>query len=480
MPILDDQGRIFGVVNVIDALVVLLVLAVAVAGVALLTGSGGTQPQPDTETRYATVNIGSAPDFIANAVSVGDEMTAKGGTLTITDILRTAAGENAQHMVARVKITGPSAGDAVTFNGKPLRLNRGITISTARYQVAGPIVDVGTKRSSLLVNRSTRFVTVEVGSVADSVARELTRGDVLNSRRGAVRITDVYSAPTGRSSQFVVLRTRVNRTVVHEPGISLGPHVAVGRSMTLRGEDVEVSGTITAVTQATAASGEGSIERLSTRSIPVVLETTVSELTATRLSTGRSIADGGTVRTTIESIDGYPTEGDQTHLIIGATVTALKSGGQPTFAGRVIDEGTSLPVWTRTTMLSPQVTTVGSTSLPGDEDTTTVVIGIRNVGPWVARSLYPGMTETVRETAIARVTGVRISPAEITITNDSTGRVRVLEHPTRKDVELTVELQTRETSYGTFFHGRELKINRRIDLSFDRVQVSGRVKSISG
>jgi hypothetical protein len=46
MDILDEQGRIFGRVNIIDALVVLFALAVIVAGAALVFGGGGTDDQP--------------------------------------------------------------------------------------------------------------------------------------------------------------------------------------------------------------------------------------------------------------------------------------------------------------------------------------------------------------------------------------------------------------------------------------------------
>jgi hypothetical protein len=38
MEVIDEEGRLFGAVNVVDALVVLLVLAVVVAGAALVFG----------------------------------------------------------------------------------------------------------------------------------------------------------------------------------------------------------------------------------------------------------------------------------------------------------------------------------------------------------------------------------------------------------------------------------------------------------
>jgi len=64
MPIIDEEGQLFGTVNVVDALVVLLFLVFGLAGTALvLDGSGGSLD----ETRYATLNLPDPnPDMWSN------------------------------------------------------------------------------------------------------------------------------------------------------------------------------------------------------------------------------------------------------------------------------------------------------------------------------------------------------------------------------------------------------------------------------
>ena len=52
--IIDDEGRLFGTGNVVDALVVLLVVAVVVAGAALVFG-GNSEPEPDIGTTYSNL-----------------------------------------------------------------------------------------------------------------------------------------------------------------------------------------------------------------------------------------------------------------------------------------------------------------------------------------------------------------------------------------------------------------------------------------
>jgi hypothetical protein len=68
MGLIDERGRLFGRVNVIDALVVLLAVAVVAAGVALVAGGAGnpvgrsiTRPAPTLTRRSRPSNSGPTP-----------------------------------------------------------------------------------------------------------------------------------------------------------------------------------------------------------------------------------------------------------------------------------------------------------------------------------------------------------------------------------------------------------------------------------
>jgi hypothetical protein len=50
MDLIDDRGRLFGRVNVVDALVVLFVLAIVAAGTALVLGGGDAAPASPSPT----------------------------------------------------------------------------------------------------------------------------------------------------------------------------------------------------------------------------------------------------------------------------------------------------------------------------------------------------------------------------------------------------------------------------------------------
>lgn len=143
MELIDDEGNLFGIVNVVDALVVLLVLAVGVAGVALVF-SGDDEPAPDIETTHATLDLGSQPAYVVDAINEGDTHAPDGNSeLTITDVHLTPRGSDIG-VTLRVELEGEvTDGGAIGYANAPPRLGRTLAIETPRYEVDGQIREVG-------------------------------------------------------------------------------------------------------------------------------------------------------------------------------------------------------------------------------------------------------------------------------------------------------------------------------------------------
>lgn len=80
MELLDEEGNLFGVVNVIDALVVLFVLAVIAAGAALVFGDDGGDAGPTVESTHVPLDFGQQPTYIASEINAGDVHTASEGS----------------------------------------------------------------------------------------------------------------------------------------------------------------------------------------------------------------------------------------------------------------------------------------------------------------------------------------------------------------------------------------------------------------
>lgn len=174
MNVLDEDGDLFGVLNVIDALVGLLVIAVAVAGASLLLESPlaiiatvlaiivgmvaviNVIPDPDTSTNGpqtmtlpATLDLGAQPRAIIQELSVGDtDSPTTSSTIEITDI-HVAPNESeteAARVLLGVTLQGPPATsetDTIAYGGHPPRVGRNLTIETASYEVTGTLRDIG-------------------------------------------------------------------------------------------------------------------------------------------------------------------------------------------------------------------------------------------------------------------------------------------------------------------------------------------------
>ena len=226
MPLIDDEGNLFGVVNVIDALAVVLLLAVVVAGIAIVTSGGdrGGPGEPE-ETRYAPIELGQQPDYVINRLEVGDVATVSetGATLTVTDVYvtpspmdepgnETAELENetvatatevdnettsavdaattetpgaTEHHVqpfVTIKVAAEGEpleddpeGEAFFVNDEPLLLGHDLELNMGSYVTNGTITDLG-EESALAIEETSTIAEVELHDVSPAVAAELEEG----------------------------------------------------------------------------------------------------------------------------------------------------------------------------------------------------------------------------------------------------------------------------------------------------------------
>ncbi|APW98849.1 hypothetical protein CHINAEXTREME_14120 [Halobiforma lacisalsi AJ5] len=235
MELIDEEGNLLGVVNVIDALVVLLLLAVVVAGVALVTGGQDrTRDVDSAETGYATLELGQQPGYVIDNLESGDVGTLgeTGQPVTVTDVyvtpLATAEDENATttengtntdadstddavepiasdnavepHVTVRIEFEtvqtgddGPEefrAGDETLLLGTEQRLDMGT------YRTNGTVTDLSLEGQSLEIDETTTTVELEMHNVSPSVADALEEG-MTETVRGTThaRIVDVEEEP---------------------------------------------------------------------------------------------------------------------------------------------------------------------------------------------------------------------------------------------------------------------------------------------
>lgn len=174
MDLLDDEGNLFGAVNVVDALVVLFVLAVVAAGAAFVLQPEPAPEEPNLSSTHVTLDLGSQPNYVAAAINEGDTHDAGGNSeLTITDVYLAPADDGQTRVSVRAELQGSASGNDTTYADAPLRLGRSLDIATTRYQVSGAIRAVGTT-SALPTDTTDVLVATELPA---GDAAEMTAGD---------------------------------------------------------------------------------------------------------------------------------------------------------------------------------------------------------------------------------------------------------------------------------------------------------------
>jgi hypothetical protein len=242
MQFIDEKGRIFGRVNIIDALVVLFALAIIVAGVALVFGADdGNQPSPEPNTtdqpEYRTLHVTVlATGETATRLESGN-ITTSGTNATVTDVYRTPG----PRVYLRVALNGTETDDGFLFAGNPVRVGDRLGLATETTTTGSTVVERDTTPAFQTDTTSVLVQTTVRTPVADAVAE----GD------------QQFVGDTPVATVTDVDRTRINETNTRlEAGVDLEtrsvdgtPHyggrpVRLGRTLVVATDNYEFQGEI--------------------------------------------------------------------------------------------------------------------------------------------------------------------------------------------------------------------------------------------
>lgn len=323
--LIDDKGRIFGVVNIIDALVVLLVLAVVIAGIVFLT------TDVEADQTHATLDLGTMPDHIATQVTEGDSYEPEGANanLTITDVHRTYAGDQT-HVAVRVSLEGEEVDDTLEYLGEPPRLDRELTIETGLYEVNGTIQAVGEGDQ---LTRETIQVVVRDTMAVDE-ARMIQPDDELGVGVHTMGTVDeIARFQTDDPEQRDVYVAATLEAVV------IGGVIQYGGIPVERNTDVTLRTAAYSLEGPTQAVGTG----LQEQTMDVVLHDTVTAEETETIQSGDQVELGGDTIATFEDVAFHQTDDpDEYHATVHAEIAALGFGERPIYAGAEVRRGGEL------------------------------------------------------------------------------------------------------------------------------------------
>jgi hypothetical protein len=462
MRLLDDEGRLFGVVNVIDALVVLFVIAVVVAGAGLVFGGG--ESEPGTDTTYVTLDLGTHPAFVASAINEGDSYSPGGAdTITITDLQLTPE-ESSVRVHAKAEVEATVSDGSIEYDGAPLRLGRTLNIRTDRYEVSGQIRDVndadGLNRVEPTVVLRDRMPTPD--------ARELAAGDeirIAGRTIATIQETVVYATENpNERAVYVAATLQAHR---QQDGLRFGSTpVRRGQSVTLPGEEYTVDGRIERT--------GGGLER---GNVSVLLTDTVDVETANRITEGDIVTTAGDRTATVEQTTVYNTGNpDRKRLFVGLSLSTVGYAERPLFGETPIQEGRVMNITDGYTLSGP-IERVGAVEQRGFSDDRTVTLRVEGVREDFADAIEPGMADQAGGETIAEVTDVEVEPAVLVLQGDD-GALGVFDHPIERDVTITADLSVRSTTEGVRFKGTALRQGETVTLDLQTVTVEAEVVTI--
>ena len=155
--IIDEKGYLLGVVNVVDALVVLLLTALVVAGLGLALGGPSDTDQPAASTTVVEVNFQSEPvqPYVAEAVVEGPVPTANVSRLenrsvaasTVVTQSESGALSVQPHPTLRtvrfrVGLTVTHVDGAYRFEGAPVHIGAGLTLDVGETRITGNVTAI--------------------------------------------------------------------------------------------------------------------------------------------------------------------------------------------------------------------------------------------------------------------------------------------------------------------------------------------------
>ena len=453
MELIDEDGRLFGVVNVIDALAVLLVLAVVVAGFALVNPFAA--PSGEQTTRYATIDLDDQPAYVADLVSEGDVMSPPNTprNVTITDVYVTPDGGENVSITVRARINGTledregAPGQAFTYGDTRIRQGGSFMLDTADYRVDGTVTRMDDDGRTLETGRTNVTLTAEMSR---ATAGAIEAGQTVSvADREVARITEVHVLPGNETTTRLVYLGVELETLRRSDGPSFGGELlALDRSIPINTGSYQLTGRVYAL----------GTDRVQTETRSVTLGTTVDEDTSERLDVGDTyrIADRSVAE--ITALQRFPgSTPDQHRVVLGLQLETVLAESDRFFGRNRIAIGQSIPFRTDVYSLSGTIRTIGDGDL--DRESAQAVIET-TVPKRVANELSEGDEYRLAGTTVATVRSIDTYPGGG-------------QEQTR--VNLGLELTTVRRGGDQFFGASPLRIGATIPFETDAYRLSGTV-----
>lgn len=460
--LIDEDGNLFGVLNVVDLAVVVSLLALLIFAVGLTTLS---TERVDTTTTNVTVKVVDQ-EYVVDQIAVGDtfsKMTTD-AEFTVVDKYSTPDGGQ-EAAFLRLSLVGEQSGSLAAYDGVPPRIGRNITLQTNRYETLGTIITVG---GGDRLNTSQQTVALR-STLSPEDSRSLEPGTTIRADGQTIgTINNITRYENAEQSGHLVYINSTLLTFDDRNGHRFGDTVLE------TGSNVKIPFSSGEYTVSVMQVDETFVENTT----DVVVKSTMAADVALSIDRGDTYRLGNDRLGTVESVTTFGTdEAGVKEVYVGVSLQTttiddtIWYGETPVRQENVIRLGVSGESY------DAQITRVGTTERVGTPVTREVTLTLTDIPPSLADDITEGMTERSGETTLAQITDVERSNATIVLTDDS-GNIYEREHPIRDDLTITATLQMREKPAGITFKDRLIQRGDQITLALEDRTIRPTVRSI--
>lgn len=258
MNFIDDKGRIFGRINILDFLILLFIVIVLIIGMKFLF----FQPKKTIyvslqlcEKDYSIKNCGNIQYFIDSGINIGDKAISLGksvGEIVDVDVTDSFIRTNLENerslkkdVLVELKITATEKSDGLYFKNQQLKINSPLLFETFNAEMVGIV----TRISNEAINISRFYQEKNISLIFDDVSPEtasfLKKGskEVYNGLTLA-EVADFEIFPGLGASRNVLIKARILVRFQDGDLWYKNDKVKVGNSINLELENIALTGRI--------------------------------------------------------------------------------------------------------------------------------------------------------------------------------------------------------------------------------------------
>ena len=475
--LIDENGRIFGKVNIVDVLIIAIVIAGAYGSYTYIFGQSN-------ET-YVTILAPQQESWVYKNLARGDlELGSFTGRIIgeVVNVEIVPSLENKKDIFVTLKVDASNKNGVLFYKDEILRIGKEIEISTERVFFSGTTVSISGANPGNILEDYPRIISLRAENVPYTIAGGIKTGQAEKTGgRTIFEITDVQKIPVSNGAYNIVVRAFISAKKFNGDILFNSGPVKNGGTFSTRIGTVSMDATVTDILPA-----EEKNKTLGTVSVKKIVSIDTEEISkdATKLIGAGSEETNrdGVALARILGMEEISINERTSKARMTTEITGEQNGNRFIFKNDELKVHGTINLSLSNVTVSGKIT--GIYDSPGEvptgrKFTKLVSLRLENVKPWVADKIIAGITETDEDgQKVAEIKLVSATNAEIITTSDS-GAITAQIHPKNKDIRMDVQLLLEEDRYGRLlFKGDPIKAEDTINLNFREVDFSPTVTGI--